>query len=52
MSSIRVAAVQAEPEWLDMEATTQKTIRLIDEAAAAASRSWWASAKETPARST
>lgn len=34
-NTIRVAAVQAEPEWLDMEATTEKTIRLIDEAAEA-----------------
>ncbi|QCU79564.1 carbon-nitrogen hydrolase family protein (plasmid) [Citricoccus sp. SGAir0253] len=31
--TVRVAAVQAEPVWLDMEATTDKTIRLIAEAA-------------------
>lgn len=31
---VRVAAVQAEPVWLDMDATTEKTIDLIREAAA------------------
>lgn len=34
MTSIRVAAVQAEPVWFDAEATVAKTIVLIDEAAA------------------
>lgn len=32
--TIRVAAVQAEPVWLDIEGTTAKTINLIEEAAA------------------
>lgn len=32
-NTVRVAAVQAEPVWLDMEATTDKTIELIAEAA-------------------
>lgn len=32
--TVRVAAVQAEPMWLDMDGTTDKTIRLIGEAAA------------------
>lgn len=32
--AVRVAAVQAEPVWLDMEATTDKVIGLIEEAAA------------------
>ena len=32
--TIRVAAVQAEPVWLDIEGTTDKTIVLIEEAAA------------------
>lgn len=31
--TVRVAAVQAEPVWLDLEATTDKTIGLIGEAA-------------------
>ena len=31
--SIRVAAVQAEPVWMDADATAEKTISLIDEAA-------------------
>ncbi|MFT4081498.1 MAG: carbon-nitrogen hydrolase family protein [Nocardioides sp.] len=31
---IRVAAVQAEPVWLDLEATTDKTIAIIADAAA------------------
>lgn len=30
---IRVAAVQAEPVWLDIDGTTQKTLQLISEAA-------------------
>jgi predicted amidohydrolase len=30
---IRVAAVQAEPEWLDLEASVNKTCSLIQEAA-------------------
>lgn len=34
MTSIRVAAVQAEPVWFDLAATTQKTIALIADAAA------------------
>ena len=33
MSSIRVAAVQAEPVWLDIEGTVDKTVKLIEEAA-------------------
>lgn len=33
MPTIRVASVQAEPVWLDLEATVQKTIGLIEEAA-------------------
>lgn len=32
--SIRVAAVQAEPVWLDIDGTTTKTVTLIEEAAA------------------
>jgi nitrilase len=32
--SIRVAAVQAEPVWLDINGTTTKTVTLIEEAAA------------------
>ncbi len=34
MTSTRVAAVQAEPVWFDLPATTQKTIDLIRDAAA------------------
>lgn len=34
MTSTRVAAVQAEPVWFDLAATTQKTIALIADAAA------------------
>lgn len=30
---LRVAAVQAEPVWLDLQATTDKTVALIEEAA-------------------
>ncbi|GGA73409.1 nitrilase [Pseudoclavibacter endophyticus] len=37
-STIRIAAVQAEPVWLEMEATTEKTIRLIEEAGAGGAR--------------
>ena len=33
MTSIRVAAVQAEPVWLDIDGTVKKTITLIREAA-------------------
>jgi aliphatic nitrilase len=33
MASIRVAAVQAEPVWLDIDGTVEKTISLIQEAA-------------------
>lgn len=32
-TAYRVAAVQAEPVWLDLHATTDKTVSLIDEAA-------------------
>lgn len=32
-SSVRVAAVQAEPAWLDQDATTDKTVELIRQAA-------------------
>jgi len=32
--NVRVATIQAEPVWLDMAATTEKTIALIKEAAA------------------
>jgi len=32
--TIRIAAVQAEPVWLDLAATTAKTIQIIEEAAA------------------
>ncbi|WP_395640377.1 carbon-nitrogen hydrolase family protein [Pseudolysinimonas sp.] len=38
MSSIRVAAVQAEPVWFDLAATTEKTITLIAQAAAGGAR--------------
>jgi nitrilase len=31
---VRVAVTQAEPEWLDLEASVHKTCRLIEEAAA------------------
>lgn len=31
---IRIATIQAEPEWNDLEAGVQKSIRLIEEAAA------------------
>lgn len=34
MASIRVAAVQAEPVWLDIDGTVDKTVTLIQEAAA------------------
>lgn len=33
MTTHRVAAVQAEPVWMDIDATTDKTVRLIREAA-------------------
>ncbi|MGW1787318.1 nitrilase-related carbon-nitrogen hydrolase, partial [Streptomyces sp. NPDC002143] len=33
-SAYRVAAVQAEPVWLDADATVEKTIGLIEDAAA------------------
>lgn len=33
MSTLRVAAVQAEPVWLDLDATTDKTVQLISDAA-------------------
>lgn len=32
-NNVRVAAVQAEPVWMDMDATTDKTVELIAEAA-------------------
>ncbi|NKX51184.1 carbon-nitrogen hydrolase family protein, partial [Arthrobacter deserti] len=32
--TVRVAAVQAEPVWLDIEGTTAKTVELIRQAAA------------------
>lgn len=31
--TLRVAVTQAEPEWLDLQASVAKTIRLIEEAA-------------------
>ena len=31
--TIRVAVTQAEPEWLDLQASVKKTCRLIEEAA-------------------
>ncbi|GAA4395106.1 carbon-nitrogen hydrolase family protein [Tsukamurella soli] len=34
MTTHRVAAIQAEPVWLDIDGTTDKTVRLIEEAAA------------------
>lgn len=34
MNTIRIGAVQAEPVWLDLAATTQKTVDLIADAAA------------------
>lgn len=33
-SAVRVAVTQAEPEWLDLEKSVQKTCSLIQEAAA------------------
>jgi nitrilase len=32
-SLVRVAVTQAEPEWLDLEASVAKTCKLIEEAA-------------------
>lgn len=32
--TVRVAAIQAEPSWMDLEGTTRKTIDLIEKAAA------------------
>lgn len=32
MSTVRVAALQAEPAWLDLNASTAKAISLIEEA--------------------
>ncbi|KJX94079.1 cyanide hydratase like protein [Zymoseptoria brevis] len=34
-STVRVAVIQHEPVWLDLEKTVQKTIRIIEEAAQA-----------------
>lgn len=35
---VRVAVTQHEPVWLDLEGTTAKTIRIIEEAAQAGAR--------------
>lgn len=35
---VRVAAVQAEPEWLDLDASVQKTCSLIADAAVGGAR--------------
>jgi nitrilase len=32
-STVRVAVTQAEPEWLDLDKSVEKTLRLIKEAA-------------------
>lgn len=38
--TIRVAAVQAEPEWNDLQKGVDKTVRLITELARMALMSW------------
>ncbi|KAI1817859.1 putative nitrilase [Poronia punctata] len=37
-SSLRIAVTQAEPEWLNLTATVEKTIKLIEEAASNGAR--------------